>query len=190
MLIDYASGALREAASLAVATHLALCPSCRQDCHQCEEIGGTLLEQDGGIPVSSSCKDKVMAALDAQLSPPRMPAYDPFLCRILPAPLRSYVGCGASEIRWQRCSDSLDRLDLTSCQCKSGQALLVRIRAGAEAALPVPATSLQSLLVLAGSLAMHGQTYTRGDFIAPEPAPGQVKAEGEADCICLLIEAG
>jgi len=44
LLLNYASGALDEASSLLVATHLALCPTCRGRAERAEMIGGELLE--------------------------------------------------------------------------------------------------------------------------------------------------
>lgn len=43
-LLAYGAGNLSEAWSLMVATHLALCPSCRTRAHEAEKIGGALLE--------------------------------------------------------------------------------------------------------------------------------------------------
>ena len=44
LLLDYASGALDEGWSLAVATHLALCPDSRQRVSEIEAIGASFLE--------------------------------------------------------------------------------------------------------------------------------------------------
>ena len=44
LLLDYATGNLAEGWSIAVATHLALCPSCRNRLSFMEHTGGQLLE--------------------------------------------------------------------------------------------------------------------------------------------------
>ncbi len=48
LLSGYAAGTLAEGWSIAVATHLALCPACRSRLKQFEQIGGQLL--DAGEP--------------------------------------------------------------------------------------------------------------------------------------------
>ena len=44
-LLSYASGALDEASSLVIATHLTLCPHCRADVSVAEAVGGMLLDE-------------------------------------------------------------------------------------------------------------------------------------------------
>ena len=44
VLFDYVTGALDEATSLLVATHLVLCPHCRGVVKSLEAVGGALLE--------------------------------------------------------------------------------------------------------------------------------------------------
>ena len=44
LLVSYAAGSLAEGWSIAVATHLALCPSCRRRLSVAESIGGEMLE--------------------------------------------------------------------------------------------------------------------------------------------------
>lgn len=43
MLLHYSAGTLAEGWSVAVATHLALCPSCRADLAMLENVGATFL---------------------------------------------------------------------------------------------------------------------------------------------------
>ena len=44
LLLDYATGALDEGWSIALATHLALCPDCRQKVAEMEAIGAAFME--------------------------------------------------------------------------------------------------------------------------------------------------
>lgn len=192
LLLDYASGALREAASLVIATHLALCPACRKTVQDCEAIGGTLLEQGESVAVSGACRDKVMALLDAQEQPaaPGKPAYDPFFCNVLPAPLRGYVGCGVSNVPWQRISSTVETAALGSCKCSAGTARLIRVKAGA--ALPRHTHSGQEYtVVLSGSYRDGGNLYRRGDFVACGSEVQHAPVAGEAeDCVCLVALEG
>lgn len=52
-LLGYASGALDEASSLVVATHLTVCPSCRADVAVAEAVGGLLLDEIAPAEVKS-----------------------------------------------------------------------------------------------------------------------------------------
>lgn len=57
LLMEYASGSLREPVALLIATHLALCPQCRAESHRLETVGGALLEE--ATPTSMSRKSVV-----------------------------------------------------------------------------------------------------------------------------------
>lgn len=189
MLMDYASGALREASSLLVATHLALCAECRKEVAKCEAIGGRLLEQAEEIAVSDTCRAKVMALLDEQQTT-AIPAYDPFICNVLPAPLRSYVGCGIGKIEWKKVSATVDRLDLDKCHCSKAKARLLRVKAGA--ALPEHThRGNEYVVVLAGSYRDGEQLYRRGDFAFSDNTVTHAPVAGPAeDCVCLIASEG
>ena len=71
LLMTYAAGTASEGAGLVVATHLALCPCCRAQVNEMEQMGGALLERAcGEQPVSQTCREKVMAMLDETTPPP------------------------------------------------------------------------------------------------------------------------
>lgn len=190
MLMDYASGALREAPSLVIATHLALCTQCRAEVARCEAVGGKLLEQADEIAVSSECRAKVMAMLDAQQQPASMPSYDPFICNVLPAPLRKYVGCGVGDVQWEKMSDTIDKLPLSKCQCSKGKPYLMRLRAGARSPSHTH-TGQELTVVLSGSLIDGERVYHRGDFILHDATTTHAPAAGDSeDCVCLIMLAG
>jgi putative transcriptional regulator len=187
LLMDYASGALPEAPALALASHISLCPTCRAEVAQLECVGGALLEQDcTPVAVSSGCKQAVLAALDAPVAEAPKQA-DP-LCRILPAPLRDYVGCSASQIRWEKLTSKVDRLVLDVSA--GGKAQLLRIKAGA----PMPKHTHKGqeyTLVLQGSFRDSTGLYRRGDIAVCDDSLAHQPIAGEAeDCICLVVTDG
>lgn len=193
MLIDYASGALREAPSLIIATHLALCWECRVTVNRCEAVGGTLLNRPDAesVAVSSKCRDAVMAALDAQQTPgkPEPAGYDPFFCNVLPAPLRNYVGCNVSDVPWKKISATADQINLDSCSCSAGKARLLRVKAGAT--LPQPGNGTEYTLVLSGFYRDQGRLVRRGDFDMNEGSSTRRRlVEGTEDCVYLIVTAG
>ena len=62
LLLDYASGALGEGWSIAIATHLALCPTCRQVVRDMEAIGAALMEGLKPAPLSGNIKPDIFTA--------------------------------------------------------------------------------------------------------------------------------
>ena len=72
-VLDYVAGALDEAWSLAIATHLALCPDCRRLAAKFEAMGGALIDEAPTTDVAPSDLDAVMARLDDDVEAPARP---------------------------------------------------------------------------------------------------------------------
>lgn len=188
LLLDYANGSLAEAASLVVATHLALCPLCRAEVDRLEQLGGAILEQQPVQAMSEACRDKMMALID---SPHHSfteitPEAEPILCRLVPAPLRSYLGCGLDKVEWRTLTPSVKRVKI-GCSCHKQRAQLVRIKAGAK----IPRHTHQGVelvLVLAGSVRDGDKLYRRGDVAVcdSQTVHSPVSGVGE-DCVCLVV---
>lgn len=190
MLMDYATGALREAPALVVATHLALCPACRAEVEKQEAIGGQMLECCGKVEVSAGCKDKVLAALDNHEEETKQERpLDLFLCRTLPAPLRSYVGCGATDVPWKSISAGIDGYDFPIA-CAGGRARLMRIKAGQK----MPSHThkgTEYTLVLSGAYRDGDILYRRGDMaVCDASVTHNPVADTLQDCICLVVIDG
>lgn len=96
LLVSYAAGALSEGWSIAVATHLALCPDCRQRSSAAEAIGGAILEGLGGPAPEAGSWETVRARLT---SAPAEAGQRPVIkSPTLPQPLRGYVGLSLIHI--------------------------------------------------------------------------------------------
>ena len=186
MLIDYASGALREAPALLVATHLALCPTCRGEVKECEVMGGCLLEQVESVDVSDSCRAKVLAALDHPNAPAMPETAQDFLCRVIPSPLKGYVGCTSQHIKWSEPNSAISLFTLPT-PCCGGSAQLVRVKPGTV--LPKHTHQDYELtLVLAGALRDADELYRRGDVMVSDPASTHApQSSGGEDCVCLMV---
>ena len=65
LLLDYAAGSLAEPWSLAVAAHLALCPTCRQEVAEMEAFGGQLMSAVAPVPVNRDLYESIVAATNA-----------------------------------------------------------------------------------------------------------------------------
>jgi putative transcriptional regulator len=188
LLLDYASGALGEAWSLAIATHLALCPTCRRTVARLEALGGITLDADNVELLADGSFDAVLTRLDAPLDDKQPstagPASDD--TPVLPQPLRHYLGADVDGLKWQRLGMGAYQL-LTPTGEEGVTARLLRIPAGR----PVPKHShggLELTLVLAGAFSDTTGTYGRGDLQeADETLQHQPHAMPGEDCICLAI---
>ncbi len=199
LLMDYAAGSTREALSLIVAAHLALCPRCRRRVREYEAIGGALLEALEPAPVESGSLEAVLARLDEPeevadhhaairfdptrvACPPSEAATDEAL---LPAPLRHVVRGEGRILPWRPVIRGLEELDVGVRS--GGRAKLLRIRAGA--AMPQHSHhGNEATLVLAGGFSDERGHFDRGDFTMTDPhVDHRPVADADEDCICLTV---
>lgn len=194
LLLDYAGGGLGEGWSLAVASHLALCPSCRSRLRGMERVGGMLL---GAIDQTRDDMDGSWTAMkrrlcaedtsthkpdpeetETQISDGRKP--------VLPQPLRSYLGGDVDQLKWRPLGPSAYQVPVAISDGET-RGRLLRIPAGK----PVPEHThggRELTLVLAGSFIDDGGVFARGDIEeADETVMHQPVAGPGEDCICLAI---
>jgi putative transcriptional regulator len=196
LLLSYAAGSLSEAAGLAVATHLALCPDCRRQVGQWEAIGGELLETVEPSTVSEALFSRVMSGIASpEVSPAAAPRPNAALSNatptasggtipVLPEPLRSWLGTDLAGVRWSRVMNGVDEVRIP---CQGGTARLLRIRSGK--AMPRHThRGTELTLVLNGAFADSAGHFGRGDFAATDGTVDHVPvADPGADCICLAV---
>ncbi|PYB70089.1 ChrR family anti-sigma-E factor [Rhizobium wuzhouense] len=191
LLLDFASGTLAEGWSIAVATHLALCPSCRNRLSFMEHAGGELLEAVDIDQTSSATdswqamKRRLAAETDkpaAQAKPRAAAAND----AVLPEPLRSYLGADVDGLKWRALGRGAYHIPIKTGDTES-QVRLLRIPAGK----PVPEHShggRELTLVLKGAFTDGSSVFRRGDLEeADETLTHQPVATPEEDCICLAV---
>ena len=188
-LLDYASGALSEAWSIAIATHLAMCPECRRAVSGMETIGAGLMESLESVPLSPSSLATLMDRIDEEVPPTgaveNNAAAHPSKYRI-PQPLRGYVENASGEIEWQRLGRGASQHLIKTGQ-DGATARLLRIAAGR--AVPVHThRGLEFTLVLSGAFSDATGRYGRGDIQeADDTLDHQPWAEADQDCICLAV---
>lgn len=187
LLLEYATGALEEGWSMAVATHLALCPHCRQRLSCMEDTGGALLE---ALPNAASASDDSWAALKARLNAPKPAPKSETVPKasspVFPQPLRDYIGADMDQLKWKPLG-----LGAYHYPIRTGNpdiyVRLLRIPAGK----PVPEHSHRGrelTLVLKGSFRDHNGHFGRGDFEeTDETIEHQPIASAGEDCICLAV---
>lgn len=181
LLVAYGAGTLSEGLSLAVTTHLTLCPHCRAAAQRINQIGGALLDAEPGLALA----DDALARTMARLGPvPAAPAPQQIRVALgLPAPLAPYIG---SDIRWQSLAPGVRRVELLRRTSRGGAAQLLRIAPGT--ALPHHGHGgLELTLVLSGSFADETGRYGPGDLAeVDQDTRHQPVSDTHEDCICLI----
>lgn len=190
LLLRYASGELAEGWSLAVATHLALCPSCRQRLSKMETIGGALLENISTGAASDDAWARMRSRIEkAETGVSQRTEDRPQAGRaepILPEPLRSYLGGDIDSLKWRSLGMGAYQIPIRLADT-STIARLLRIPAGK----PVPEhghAGQELTLVLAGSFRDGSDVFARGDLEEADASLTHqpLASEGE-DCICLAV---
>ena len=189
LLLSYAAGSLAEGWSIAVATHLALCPSCRRRLTVAEGIGGELLDS---LPHDASVDDAWASVRRRLEQPSKAP---PFASREtsaagqgdgLPEPLRSYLGSDIDALKWRPLGRGAYQIPIRTGE-RETRVRLLRIPAGK----PVPEHShggRELTLVLSGSFVDGENIFSRGDIEdADESLMHQPVATADSDCICLAV---
>lgn len=189
LLFEYATGSAAEPVAVIVASHLAYCADCRAEVARLEAVGGALV---GGLDVAPMAPD-ALAATMARLDEPApaaapVPALDEASRRIVPPPLRRYVGRGLGSLKWRRRTWSLEEAQL-DCRVFGYRFSLIRLPP--RSWFPHHAHLGQEYtLVLSGSYDdAHGH-YAIGDL---EFADGALRHSLKTDegCICVVaLDAG
>jgi len=184
LLVAYEAGGLAEGWSLAVATHLALCPHCRARSRQAAAIGGALIELLPPAEIEEDALASVLARLGSVEPAGRTP---PVVggSRVIPDPLRSYVG-DLPDIRWRRLGMNSRHL-LVETGDPLTRVRLLCIPAG-ESVPEHGHRGRELTLVLAGRLIDGDVSFVRGDLEdADEALEHHPVAGPEEDCICLAV---
>ncbi|HKK29766.1 MAG TPA: ChrR family anti-sigma-E factor [Alphaproteobacteria bacterium] len=185
LLLAYAAGSLSEGWSLAVATHLALCPDCRGRESRFQALGGAVLEEFAPAAIADDALAACLSRLDE-----RVPAEPPHLeparqAMILPQPLRDYAGGDADAVRWSMVGGGI-RQCLLSVRSRE-RARLLYIPAG-ESVPEHGHRGMELTLVLAGSFADGGSEFRRGDIEVADEQLSHTPVAGYGEpCICLAV---
>jgi len=187
LLVAYAAGTLAEPQALLVATHLSLCPGCRDAAGALDAVGGALLDRLAPAEVAPEALDAVLARLDEPMpasAPPSSP--DP----VLPAPLRAYVGRGLRDIAWKRLGRGVEEFVLPIPKVDGCSSRLIRVGAGRR--IPTHTHDGDELtLVLAGGFSDRSGRYARGDVCAADPSvEHRPVADADGPCVCLVVTEG
>jgi putative transcriptional regulator len=183
-LLDYASGATREPVALLIATHLALCHSCRRKVGELEAVGGALLESLPAEPVKDDSFARLLARLDRpETTDPAAPVRSPGDA-VLPQPLRDYVG-RLDQVAWRRLGPIAQVRLLPGFEGITTR--LVRIRPAAAMPRHTHAGSELSLVLQGGFSDATGH-YRRGDVAEADSAVDHRPiTDADEECLCLAV---
>ncbi len=179
LLMGYAAGALPEAFSLVVATHISLCDDCRVRASAYDALGGSVLDEAPGIALADDSLEATLARI--VVKSPEAPVA--MRQGILPGPLAGYVGGGPEAVKWRRIAGGVEQAILPTSRRASAR--LLKIPAGA--AVPDHGhRGMELTLVLQGAFRDATDRFGPGDIeIADETLTHTPVAEVGADCICL-----
>lgn len=190
LLAAYATGELAEGWSLAVATHLALCPECRVRLARFEAAAGELMEEATpdavGLDQSWEAIRGRLSGAEVRAFPAKTFAEGPARSAMLPEPLRSYLGSDVDGLKWKALGRGASHIIINTEDGETSVRLL-RIPAGR----PVPEHShggRELTLVLAGCFTDGNQHFARGDLEETDETVEHQPIAGEGeDCICLAV---
>jgi putative transcriptional regulator len=185
-LAAFASATLDEARALVVATHLSLCPQCRNAVRAFEQVGGALLDAIEPTAMSAGALRRAMAALDApDAAIPAASALSADAEQNLPAPLAHYalgpwrwIGRG---IQWRNVEVASDE-----------GVRVFMLKAAAGTRLPRHRhTGTEWTCVFEGTFRHDLGRYGPGDFDeADESVEHNPVVEEGVACICLVALQG
>jgi putative transcriptional regulator len=198
LLIAYAAGSLGASESLLIASHLTLCPRCRQAVADAEAVGAALLASSAAAAAPAApgaapgaAPDDMLAAMLARLDeeappPPPAPAVDPR--GIVPAPLYGLIG-DLDAAPWRRILSGMYMLDVPA----AGDDKFVKLFRF-DAGLSVPRhdhPGFEGTLVLTGGFTDDDGHHVRGDLsVLDETRPHEQHIDRDGPCVWLLVADG
>lgn len=195
LLLDYAAGTLHEPAAVVLATHLSLCPTCRARVRDLDAVGGALLDALPVATPSAGALDAVLARLDAPEPAPTVrplaatASFDDATRRLVPQPLRGYLGASLDRLAWRPVARGLDVHPLALAGAGFRTELL-RMRRG-EGIPRHTHRGNESVLVLDGGFTDETGHYGRGDLaLSDDTIVHRPVADPDGDCLCLIVLEG
>ena len=183
-LLDYAAGRLSAGPQFVLATHLSLCPQCREQVWDYEAVGGALLASENGVRLSHDAFARTLAMIDSPVPEARVPRHKP-RSPGMPGPLARY-----ETGRWRFIHPRLRWQRIVLPQDPKANVIMLKVSAGQ----PVPHhghTGREFTQVIAGGFSDVTGHYLPGDFIeADATLSHQPVADRDGDCIVLASVEG
>jgi putative transcriptional regulator len=187
-LAAYAAGALDEARSVVIATHVEICEHCRRAVRDFEALGGACLEEiepaalsedalqrfwmRAGLPSTESAGVSTRAANDSAPEGAR--------------PLSAYLKGGLDAVRWKPFAPGMQQSIIAAEGYRRGALRLLKIEPGVS--MPKHTHKENELtIVLRGAYVDELGEFARGDLVdLDDEDTHEPRATGDQPCICLL----
>jgi putative transcriptional regulator len=184
LLFDYATGGVREPVAVIVASHLSYCAECRAEVARLEAVGGALLGSAEAADMAPDALVRTLARLQDAPPVPPAPALDDATRRMVPPPLRRYLGASVDRLDWRRRTWSLTEAQLAS-PAPGYRFSLVRLPP--KGSFPRHGhLGQEHTLVLSGSYDQPDGRYGVGDFEYADSERTHTLRSDEG-CICLVV---
>jgi putative transcriptional regulator len=178
-LAAFAAGQLDEARALVVATHVSLCPACRESLRRFEAVGGAMLAEAPAAAMPEGALARTLAALDSPAA--ARPAMPPKGRSGLPAPL------GAYELGpWRRIGRSVEWRSVDVAAGDGPRVFMLRAQPGTR--LPRHRHKGDEwTCVFEGAFRHEHGRFGPGDFDeADDSVEHHPTVEAGVPCICLV----
>jgi len=193
-LISYAAGALPEALSAVVATHLMICPQCRQGVREMEDLGALLIGEHTS-PAGPAVQSNLTPSADLtalpnvseipQTAPVRGHAEDDHLDALDRALVR-LTGEPLNDIPWKRLGFGVMHCPISLAGDSSGDLRLIKVAKGQT--MPEHGHGGSELtLVLHGAYTDEVGTFRAGDIAdLGDDIEHRPIADHKDGCVCLI----
>lgn len=182
-LLSYAAGALNPGRSLMVSSHLAYHDDLQEAVADAEVLGGALLEEMNGSPVSDSALNQLLSKLDDSALP-EIPAVATS-GGVFPDPLAEFVDTDIDKLKWRFMGPGMSNARLWAGS--HGERLWL-LRAKGGITIPEHGHSGDEwTLVLNGSYQTKLGQFHRGDIeVADDQLDHQPMIDPGEECVCLV----
>lgn len=183
-LLSHASGGLPTALSAIVATHLAVCPTCRARTAEAEAIGGALLSAVEPVEVGAGALDRALAAIDTDMPEvPREAADAGMHNPDLPRPLGAMLPADLDSLRWWPVGPGIRQ-----ARVGTGETTVRLLRIAPGRAVPQHSHGGHEMtLIVSGSYTDEIGRFMPGDVADLDPeVTHQPVSDSDTDCICVI----
>jgi len=182
-LLAFAAGTVGEAHGILVASHLAMCPSCRSALRKAEGLGGGILELQTEQAVSDVCRAATLASLDVSV------AAKPKVASKSDMPLalaRALGDISIADIQWRKRAPGVSVFDVPLS--KGAKTKLKLLKLGKGRAMPEHGHGGEELtLILKGSYHDKMGRFSPGDVAdLDQDVEHQPIVDSDEDCICVI----
>ncbi|MBC3764434.1 ChrR family anti-sigma-E factor [Neptunicella marina] len=189
LLIRHSAGQLPNALGIIVACHIEQCTQCQQKIAVYDQLGGELLVQNdelspANLSVKADLLEDTLAKLDQPL--PDEKTIQPVSDSAIPGPLRRFIPCKLSQIKWRGFAKGIKEISLGF---SNGHYSAKLYKISPNKLLPVHThKGNEFTFVMQGSFSDNAGCYRAGDFIQTDPSIiHQPKASDYQACICFAV---